>query len=229
LKEQTNQPEYWSIWQQPAADNPRWQAEAADLASRLSNVVPDLKVRHILDYGCGQGLVAAHLAPEVKAVDLWDSSQRARKQAEAVCRDYPNVKVLSHLPDSEVYDLILVSSVTQYLTGDQLLEAMSRWKRILKSDGLVLITDIIPPQRRIASEIFALLRFAARYGLLLQMLLDGIRDLPNYLLRSQQHPLTQYSLEEISGMASATGFETEPVANPNIFPTRHAVFLRPNI
>ena len=144
-----NQPEYWSFWQQPAADNLRWQAEATDLARRLTVLIPHLNEYHILDYGCGQGLVAERLAPKVKAIDLWDSSETARKQAQKICLSHPNVKVLTRLHESPLYDLILVSSVTQYMTENQLQESMGLWRRMLKTKGLVLITDIIPPRRRI--------------------------------------------------------------------------------
>ena len=221
-----NQPEYWSFWQQPAADNLRWQAEATDLARRLTVLIPHLNEYHILDYGCGQGLVAERLAPKVKAIDLWDSSETARKQAQEVCLSHPNVKVLTQLHESPLYDLILVSSVTQYMTENQLQESMGLWRRMLKTKGLVLITDIIPPRRRIFREIFALLRFAARYGLLVRMLLEGICGLPKYWHRSRQHALTHYSRKKIAELALATGFELEPVANPNIFPSRYAVLMR---
>jgi len=194
------------------------------------NIESHLPVKgKILDYGCGQGLVAARLAHRAKAIDLWDSSQTAREQAQEICREYSNANVLTQLPDSALYDLILVLSVTQYMTDAQLREAMGLWKEMLKPDGLVLITDIIPPQRRMVNEVFALLRFAVRYKLLFSMILDGIRDLPNYWQRSQEYPLTHYALETVAGMASVAGFELETVSNPNMFPTRYAVLLRPNM
>jgi len=219
------QPEYWNFWQQPATNNPRWRAEATDLANRLSTLVPDLETRHVLDYGCGQGLVATCLSTKVKAIDLWDNSQKAIKQAQEVCRSCHNVKILKNLSTEKVYDLILVSSVIQYITEEQLQKSMALWKQMLKPGGLVLITDIIPTRRRIASEILALVRFAVKYGLLFNMLLTGIRELPQYWYKSRKRPLTYYDPNTIAELSAATGFKLEFVSNPNIFPTRYAVLL----
>lgn len=227
LPDKTKQTDYWSSWQRPAARCPRWLAEAEELASRLRVWAPFMSTGRVLDFGCGQGLVAARLAADVPAIDLWDSSEVGRAQAQAVCKDLPNASVLTRLPETATYAFILVSSVTQYMTGSELQDAMLLWKKMLLPNGHVLLTDIIAPPRRVGSEIGALIRFSFRNSLVMHMVLEAIRGLPGYWRRSQKQPLTHYDSETIQKLAESAGFAIRGVDNPNMFQSRFAVLLKP--
>lgn len=221
-----NGSDYWKYWQHPAIGDRRWEAEADDLITRLCRLLRPMPEWKVLDYGCGQGLVAARLAPLVARLDLWDASAVAREQSRQTCQHLDNVCVLTHLSPQTEYDFILVSSVTQYLTEPELNEAVIAWKQLLRPGGRILVTDIIPPRRRVPSEIIDLLRFAVRYRVMTAMLVDGLRRFPAYLRNSRQQPLTHYSPEWFVKQSAELGLRAQQVTNPNIFSARYAMLLQ---
>jgi 2-polyprenyl-3-methyl-5-hydroxy-6-metoxy-1,4-benzoquinol methylase len=53
---------------------PRRQRLSADIASGIQEMIPLTPEMHLLDYGCGTGLVAMHLLPRVGRITGMDSS-----------------------------------------------------------------------------------------------------------------------------------------------------------
>jgi SAM-dependent methyltransferase len=67
------------------------------------------------------------------------------------------------IPDGSI-DLLVVNSVVQYLTMDELRNALTLWRRKLSAGGTLLLADIIPPGRGAIADAAALLKFAAHNG-----------------------------------------------------------------
>ena len=60
--------------------------------------------------------------------------------------------------------LVVFHSVSQYLTGEEFDRIATLFHRLLKSDGVFLIGDVVPPNVPAISDAFALLRFGAGNG-----------------------------------------------------------------
>jgi len=100
----------------------------------------------IFDAGCGTGTNMFSLCPHAKLVSGIDFAQSAvtRCQQRIVEKSVPNVHVAQgsvtelQLPDRSV-DKIICLSVFQYLTDDQVRQAMSEFRRVLRSNGVLVI------------------------------------------------------------------------------------------
>jgi hypothetical protein len=60
--------------------------------------------------------------------------------------------------------LIVVNSVVQYLSRQQLVDALQRFHRLLKGDGTLLLGDIIEPDTPLLHHVAAFLRSAWQNG-----------------------------------------------------------------
>ena len=61
-------------------------------------------------------------------------------------------------------DLIICSSLIQYLSQDQFKGLLDLWKRKLKADGRVVLADVIPPDVSIVTDAKALLGNGLKHG-----------------------------------------------------------------
>lgn len=127
---------------------------------------------HVLDYGCGEALLAGELAEACRRLDLLDGAERVRgRLAERFCGN-PRIHVLapedleSDIGDGSL-DLVILNSVLQYLGPAERDEALARLARKLAPGGELVVADVIPPGVGPAQDALALLRFAAANGFLL--------------------------------------------------------------
>ena len=136
------------------------------LAEGLSQYVrPGARV---LDYGCGEALHADIVAAKADRLILIEPAPGVRARLSA--RFGENAKIepsgperLAILPDHSI-DLVIMHSVAQYLTPKELDAALTRFRRLLGPDGMLVLGDIIPPGTSALNDATALLRFGAREG-----------------------------------------------------------------
>lgn len=124
----------------------------------------------MLDFGCGEALDAERVAARVERLYLYDSSERVRRALVDRFGDDRAIAVL----DDEAYralpvaslDRIVVNSVIQYLSEDELRRHLANWRRLLKAGGVLVLADVIPPDAGMASDVRSLLGTAWRHGFL---------------------------------------------------------------
>jgi len=63
-------------------------------------------------------------------------------------------------------DLIVLHSVAQYLTPEEAGTLFALFRRLLKTGGVVAVSDVIPPNVPAITDALALLRFGAANGFL---------------------------------------------------------------
>ena len=124
----------------------------------------------VLDYGCGDALEAERVASRVALLNLYDPTTKVRNRLKRRFAQHPRITILddatlSALPHSAI-DLIIVNSVLQYLAVAEFVELLAQWRKLLKSSGMLVLADVIPPGNMIAKDIFALLAFAWSRGFL---------------------------------------------------------------
>jgi SAM-dependent methyltransferase len=159
--------DYWNS-DHPIYVSDRHKAlHASGLASDFRRHVPSPSA-NVLDFGCGEALYAEEVARFCGTLYLSDAAPAVRAKVAERLKGHGNIVVQSAedtaaMPD-ESFDLIVVNSVAQYLTVDQLAGFLPGWRRMLKPDGRLVLADIIPPGVSPVTDASALLSFAWKGG-----------------------------------------------------------------
>lgn len=164
-----------------------------------------------LDYGCGEALHADIVAAKAGRLILVEPAPGVRARLTARFAQEPNIEVcgperIARLTDRSI-DVVIMHSVAQYLTGEELDGVLASFRRLLKADGLLVLGDVITPEASAVSDALALLRFGARDGFLLAALIGLARTTlsPYRRLRSALG-LTRYAEAAMIAKLAAAGF-----------------------
>ena len=196
------------------------------IAEAIVALVPGPDAR-VLDYGSGEALHADLVADAAGEVLLCEAAASVRTGLEQRFANNPKIRVIApheiaRVPEHSL-DLIVMHSVAQYLTPAGTGALFGLLRRILKSDGLLVVSDVIQPQTAAATDAVSLLRFgmgnkfffAALWGLARTLVSDYWR------LRSKVG-LTRYATGAMIEKLGAAGFHggaredqhrTQPVAH----------------
>ncbi|HEY4738446.1 MAG TPA: class I SAM-dependent methyltransferase, partial [Xanthobacteraceae bacterium] len=124
----------------------------------------------VLDYACGEALSAAKVAAACAMLILAEPAPGVRGRL--IARFAPNTKIrvrslddLRNMQERSI-DLVVMNSVVQYMTAEELDAALAVIKRLLKPTGRLVLGDILRPEIGMPTDVYALLRFAAKHGFL---------------------------------------------------------------
>jgi ubiquinone/menaquinone biosynthesis C-methylase UbiE len=165
----------------------------------------------VLDYACGEALSAARVAEACGKLYLAEPAPGVRGRL--IARFAPNTKIrvrsledLRKMQEKSV-DLVVMNSVAQYMTPDELDLAFAVIRRLLKPSGRLVLGDILRPEVGMARDVVALLRFAATCGFLRDALIGLISTaLSNYRELRSKVGLQRYSEAEMIAKLAAAGF-----------------------
>lgn len=161
----------------------------------------------LLDFGCGEALMAPAIAELGGRVILFDDAGARRAGLRHRFAGNPNIQVTDELESlAGRCDLVLVISVLQYVPKRQLPQLLGRLKRLLKPQGRVLFGDILAPDNSLVADTLALLKFGWREGFLGDALLGLARTLKSDYRQARQHlGLSSYGLDELQDALRAAG------------------------
>ena len=183
-----------------------FQIIARDIIGYITS--PDATV---LDYACGEALAAAKVAEACGKLYLAEPAPGVRGRL--IARFAPNTKIrvrsledLRKMAEKSI-DLVVMNSVAQYMTPRELDAAFAIIRRLLKSNGRLVLGDILRPEIGMLRDVFALLRFAAACG----FLRDALRGLLSTALSDYRQlrsriGLQRYSEDEIISKLAKAGF-----------------------
>jgi ubiquinone/menaquinone biosynthesis C-methylase UbiE len=209
-----------------------FQIIARDIIGYISS--PDAVV---LDYACGEALSAAKVADACGKLYLAEPAPGVRGRL--IARFAPNTKIRVRSLDDlrkmdETIDLVVMNSVAQYMTPDELDSALAVMRRLLKPNGRLVLGDILRPEVGMARDVLALLKFASAHGFLKDALYGlASTALSDYRQLRTRVGLQRYSEDQMIEKLAAAGFAASR-AHLNIghnrwrmtFVARHA-FQRP--
>ncbi len=209
-----------------------FDAEARDYFARLERVVPLGDFEQVLDFGCGLGFVSELLATRVGSLFYWDYSENMLETARTRLADTANARAIDlSCPDedqADFFDLIVINSVIQYMSEDDLSQWLNRWRGMLNGDGVLVISDLILPQPAFLKEVRDSLLFSAREGFLVRTLLKNFAQYARYLKVRRDAPMTRYSKERFAQLAENSGFSVSFLAENLTYRTnRFSAQLRP--
>ena len=179
---------------------------ARDIIGYISS--PDAVV---LDYACGEALSAAKVANACAQLYLAEPAPGVRGRL--VARFAPDTRIrvrslddLKHM-DADSIDLVVMNSVAQYMTPQELDSAFDVIHRLLKPTGRFVLGDILRPEVGMARDVVALLRFAASHGFLRDALVGlASTALSDYRQLRTRIGLQRYREDEMIEKLGAAGF-----------------------
>jgi SAM-dependent methyltransferase len=191
------------------------QVHAALIAEGMSHFVPSGAI--ILDYGCGEALHAEELVKGAGGLILCDAAPHVRANIARRFEGHPRIQVLSPeqvaaLADGSI-DLIVMHSVAQYLTEQELDATLALFRRLINPGGLFVIGDIVRPETSAATDAVALLRLGAGNGFFLAAAGGLVRTLlSGYWRLRQSAGLTRYGEQAMLDKLKRAGFSGKRAA-----------------
>src|SRR6201999_3727055 len=119
----------------------------------------------VLDYACGEALSAAKVAEACGKLYLAEPAPGVRGRL--IARFAPNTRIRVRSLDDvrkmqeKSIDLVVMNSVAQYMTPEELDAALIVIRRLLKPSGRLVLGDILKPDVGMLTDVWVLLRFAA--------------------------------------------------------------------
>src|SRR5262245_47530289 len=167
----------------------------------------------VLDYACGEALSAGRVADGCALLYLAEPAPGVRGRL--IARFAPNTRIrvrsledVRKMAENSV-DLVVMNSVAQYMTPDELDAAFATIRRILKPSGCFVLGDILRPEVGMFRDVLALLQFAYRNGFLKDALIGLISTaLSDYRELRTRVGLQRYSEDDIKEKLAKAGLST---------------------
>ncbi len=183
------------------------------IAQQIAALVPSPQAR-VLDYGCGEALHANRVAAAAGELLLCEGAPRVR--AGIAARFAGNAKIRAVAPEDverladRSLDLIVLHSVAQYLTPEDLAKLFALFHRLLNADGTLVVSDITPPDVAASTDALALLRFGAENGFFIAAVTGLVRTLlSDYWRLRTRYGLTRYGETAMTEKLAAAGFTAQ--------------------
>lgn len=180
------------------------------IATDIAHYVPSADAV-VLDYGCGEALHADIVATAAGKLILAEPAPGVRARVAERFKGESKIAVcglddVAELADQSV-DLVVMHSVIQYMTAEELAAALAAIRRVLKPSGIFVLGDVIAPDTPAATDAIALLRFGLAEGFFLAAGISLARLLlSNYWTLRSSLGLTRYDEPAIVARLAATGF-----------------------
>ncbi|HWM47055.1 MAG TPA: class I SAM-dependent methyltransferase [Xanthobacteraceae bacterium] len=165
----------------------------------------------VLDYGCGEALHAGIVAGAAARLILAEPAPGVRARVAARFAGDGRITVcdldgVAALPEASV-DLVVMHSVIQYMTAEELDVALRRIRRLLKPSGLFVLGDVIAPDTPASTDALALLRFGLAEGFFIAAGVSLARLLlSSYWRLRSSLGLSRYDAPAITARLAACGF-----------------------
>jgi len=148
------------IWQNHHARLGPRTTTPADAWVVAENIVGALGLQRgarLLDWGCGPAHASTCLAEHGLDVFLYD---RAQSFAAAARERFDDMEAITVLDDESLnaledhsFDAIIICSVLQYLNDEELQELLALCARLLSTEGVLALVDILPPELRLWDDL----------------------------------------------------------------------------
>jgi SAM-dependent methyltransferase len=194
------------------------EAHYAKILSGIGRFVPAGGAAVVLDWGCGDALAANDLAQTCRTLLLYDRAAGTRRRILSNYASSPKIRVLGDAELSAVapasVDLIIVNSVVQYLDRRQFVDALRLFHRLLKSDGKLLLGDIIAPDTPLVGHVTTFLGFAWQNGFFVAAVIGLARNFVSpYRKLRRDAGYACYTEMQMLGLLDDNGFVGERLAS----------------
>lgn len=166
----------------------------------------------VLDYGSGEALSADLLAASCGHLYLSDGAPLLRARMEQRFGSLANITVMApedmHRIADGSLDLVVMSSLLQYLSRAELEGILATLRPKLAAKGRLLIADVLPPGLGPLTDALALLRLGAANGFLVAAFIGLVRTaFSDYRKTRAKLGLTHYAEAELIALLAEAGFD----------------------
>src|SRR5262245_17582093 len=187
----------------------------------------------VLDYGCGEALHADLVAASARSLILCEAAPKVRTALKRRFAAQAKIKVFA--PDevaalpARSLDAVVLHSVAQYLTPQELDALLAMFRRLLSDEGVLILGDVIPPHVSALGDALALLRFAAANRFFGAALVGLVRTFLSDYWRLRSHlGLRRYGEAAMIAKLAGSGFSARPSpTNIGHNPARMTFIARP--
>ena len=184
------------------------------IAEDIRRYAPEDGSGVMLDYGCGEALSAGLVAEKVTRLILCEPAPNVRSMVAG--RYAGNPKIVVRKPEgimamaAESIDVIVMHSVAQYVSPQELDTLFRRFRKLLKPGGLLVLGDVIPRKVSALTDAVALLRFGSQEGFYWPALRGLIRTrFSNYWKLRKTLGLERYDEGEITAKLETAEFTVQ--------------------
>lgn len=129
------------------------------------------KAAVVLDYACGEALETPRIAAAVGRLVLCDGAPSVVAKLRDRFGGLANLafalpEELDGVLAGGTADLVVVSSLIQYLATEDFAALLDRFRTLLKPGGRLVVADVIPPDAGMVADVVSLLRNALKHGYL---------------------------------------------------------------
>ncbi|AMN40373.1 class I SAM-dependent methyltransferase [Rhodoplanes sp. Z2-YC6860] len=206
--------EFWDSKNPLYVDERHEAAHFRRIAEDIRSYAPEGGNGVMLDYGCGEALSASLVADKVGRLILCEPAPNVRGMLAG--RYAGNPKIVVRKPDdikimaAESVDTIVMHSVAQYVSPQELDSLFRLFRKLLKPGGLFVLGDVIPRKVSALTDAMALLRFGSEEGFYWQALKGLVRTrFSNYWQLRKSLGLERYEEGEITAKLEAAGFTVQ--------------------
>ena len=206
--------EFWDSKNPLFVDARHEAAHFRRIAEDIRGYAPDGGTGVMLDYGCGEALSANLVAEKVGRLILCEAAPNVRGMLAG--RYAGNPKIVVRKPDdlatmaAESLDVVVMHSVAQYVSPQELDTLFRLFRKLLKPGGLFVLGDVIPRKVSALTDALALLRFGSEEGFTWQALKGLIRTrFSNYWQLRKSLGLERYDEGEITAKLEGAGFTVQ--------------------
>ncbi|KIL98620.1 SAM-dependent methyltransferase [Paramagnetospirillum magnetotacticum MS-1] len=197
------------------------KAHYRELFAGISPLLPAAPFT-LLDYGCGEALMAPDIAARGGRVFLYDAAGARRPRLRQRYSHLDGIAVPDELSVLDgLCDVVLLISVIQYVPREELPLLLGQLRHVLKPGAILIVGDILSPANSVLADVSALLRFAWRESFVMEAVKGLLRTLTsNYNQRRRTLGLSTYGAGEIGSLLEAAGFDATPLSE-NVGHARH--------
>jgi SAM-dependent methyltransferase len=181
-----------------------------NIAEDIRALVPS-PAAQVLDYGCGAALSADYVAAACGGLTLVDAAPRVR--ADLAARFAGHAKIAVRTPADAAalpagsFDLIVMHSVAQYMSAEELDRLLALFRRLIKPLGLLIVGDVVPPRLPASTAALTLLRSGAANGFFFPALFGLLRlALSDYRRLQKTVGLSRYTEAAMLEKMRVAGF-----------------------
>ena len=185
------------------------------IARDIAALVPSAEAA-VLDHASGDALAAETVAARCASLTLCEAAPAILARLNLRFAGHAKISVTdpAALADSSIkFDLIVVSSLLQYLKPEELQSLLALLRAKLRDSGALIIADVIPPGVSPVTDALALLRFAARGEFFFAALAGLARTFfSNYRKLRGELGLSMYSEAAMLALLKEHGFSARRMA-----------------
>ena len=165
----------------------------------------------VVDYSCGEALYAGMVADACGKLILAEPAPGVRARIAALFSGNPKISAVTledvaAMPDGSA-DLIVMHSVSQYMSAEEIDAALKTFRRLLKPSGTFVLGDVLVPNVSAVTDVLTLLRFGLADGFLIAAAASLVRTFfSNYWQLRTSVGLARYSEAGMLAKLSAAGF-----------------------